>query len=251
MSPNQSIELCLRMGDNALILGQRLAEWCGHGPILEQDIALTNISLDLIGQSRLWLSLAGQIEGQGRDEDKLAFFRDSNEFRHVNLCEQPNGHWGTTLMRQFLFDAFHLPLLEQLCKVEDQHVASIAQKSVKEVRYHLRWSSEWVVRLGAGTDESHEKMEQALLDVWPFAGEAIQPNAFDLELTETCPPYNVQAVNKAWWSSVNEVFNQANLDVPEANWAPQKGREGIHTERLGFILAEMQFLPRAYPDAQW
>jgi ring-1,2-phenylacetyl-CoA epoxidase subunit PaaC len=154
-------------------------------------------------------------------------------------------------MRQFLFDAFHLPLLEQLCKVEDQHVASIAQKSVKEVRYHLRWSSEWVVRLGAGTDESHEKMEQALLDVWPFAGEAIQPNAFDLELTETCPPYNVQAVNKAWWSSVNEVFNQANLDVPEANWAPQKGREGIHTERLGFILAEMQFLPRAYPDAQW
>jgi len=251
MSPNQSFELCLRMGDNALILGQRLSEWCGHGPILEQDIALTNISLDLIGQARLWLSLAGQVEGQGRDEDRLAFFRDASEFRHLNLCEQPNGHWGTTILRQFLFDAFHLPLLEQLCKVEDEQISGIALKSVKEVRYHLRWSSEWVIRLGDGTPESHLKMEEALRDVWPYAGEALQPNSLDEQLEMLAAPYNLNQVSERWWSTVQNVFSQANLEAPARTWAPQKGREGIHTERLGFILAEMQFLPRAYPDAQW
>ncbi len=244
-------EYLLRLGDNALILGQRLGEWCGHGPVLEQDIAVTNIALDLIGQARSLLEYAGQVEGKSRSEDDLAFLRDAWDFRNVLLVEQPNQDWAYTIIRQFLFDAFHLPLLQQLTTSKDEHLAAIAQKSLKEVTYHLRYSSEWVIRLGDGTETSHQKMQTALDDLWAFSGELTTADEVDQLVQAAGIGANLDAVRRAYTDKVNAILSEATLKQPSNPWMQKGGKTGVHTEHLGFILAEMQFMQRAYPGQQW
>ncbi|MFM9950269.1 MAG: 1,2-phenylacetyl-CoA epoxidase subunit PaaC [Saprospiraceae bacterium] len=244
-------EYLLRLGDNALILGQRLGEWCGHGPVLEQDIAITNIALDLIGQSRSLLEHAGSLEGKGRNEDDLAFLRDAWDFRNVLLVEQPNQDWAFTIVRQFLFDAFHYPLLLQLSESSDEHLAAIAKKSIKEVAYHLRYSSEWMIRLGDGTEVSHQKMQAALDELWMYSGESTTPDEVDLLVAEAGIGANLELVQRAYAEKVNAVLHEATLQKPVGDWMQRGGKTGSHSEYLGFILAEMQFMQRAYPGQKW
>lgn len=251
MTSEQQFQYLLRLGDNALILGQRLSEWCGHGPVLEQDIALTNIALDLVGQARSWLAYAGQVEGRGRDEDQLAFLRDAPAFRNVLLVEQPNRDWAYTMVRQFFFDAFHYHQLSDLCHSTDTQVAAIAEKSLKEVTYHLRYSSEWVIRLGDGTEESHTKMQRALDDYWPYHGEALIVDDLDLEAAKTGIGANLESIQPRVRSKIREILEEATLLMPSNDWMQKGGKQGRHSEHLGFILAEMQFLQRAYPGATW
>jgi ring-1,2-phenylacetyl-CoA epoxidase subunit PaaC len=241
----------LRLGDNSLILGQRLSEWCGHGPVLEEDIALTNIALDLIGQSRSFLDYAGKIEGEGRTEDDLAFKRDVLDFTNVILVERPNGHFGDTIARQFFMDNFNYFLYQHLVKSEDQQIRAIAMKSLKEVTYHARHSSEWVIRLGDGTEESHEKIQQSINDLWMFTGELFNADKIDKAAQEAGIGADLEIVKKQWYEKVGAVLKEATLDQPEDQWMQSGGKQGTHSEHLGFILAEMQYLPRAYPDAKW
>jgi ring-1,2-phenylacetyl-CoA epoxidase subunit PaaC len=242
--------LALHLGDNSLILGQRLTEWCGHGPILEQDIALSNISLDLLGQARNYLTLAGEIEGQGRTEDDFAFRRDNRQFYNFLLCELPNGDWAQTVLKQFFYDAWNYPMVQHLASSESVF-QGVASKAVKEVRYHLRWSSEWVIRLGAGTEVSNRKICDALEYLWPYAGEWLM-DAKELGSGTVSSAYpDPEKISAAWWRTVREVFNQAELEVPAEMPFHKGGPNGLHTEHLGYMLAEMQFLPRAYPDAKW
>lgn len=251
MEQHERIDYLLRLGDNALILGQRLGEWCGHGPVLEEDIALTNISLDLIGQARSLLSYAGEVEGLGRDEDRLAFFRDAHEYRNVLLVEQPNGHFGDTIVRQFLFDNFAWLLYEALTRSVDTHLAAIASKTLKEVTYHRRHSSEWIIRLGDGTDESHQKVQTSLNDLWMYTGEMLMPDALDVKAAEAGVGPDLIRLAEAWNGNVERVLEEAGLKKPVATWMQSGGKKGIHSEYMGFILAEMQHLPRMYPDATW
>ena len=251
MTEAQHFEYLLRLADNALILGQRLGEWCGHGPVLEEDIALTNISLDLIGQARMLLSHAGAVEGQGRDEDKLAFFRDAHEYRNVLLLEQPNGHFGDTIARQFLFDHFAWLMYDALLESKDEALKAIAAKSIKEVTYHRRHSSEWMIRLGDGTDESHEKIQKSLNDLWMYTGEMFQADALDQAAMEAGIGAGLSAIKVLWKHNVEGVLRQAKLAIPKDDWMQSGGKKGIHSEHMGFLLAEMQHLPRMYPDAQW
>lgn len=244
-------EYLLRLGDNALILGQRLGEWCGHGPVLEQDIAITNIALDLIGQSRSLLEHAGNIEGKGRSEDDLAFLRDSWDFRNILLVEQPNQDWAFTIVRQFLFDAFHYPLLQQLTASKDEHLAAIAHKSLKEVAYHLRYSAEWMIRLGDGTEVSHQKMQTALDELWEFSGESTTADEVDRLVEAAGIGANPDLIQQAFAEKVDAVLREATLKKPDGNWMQRGGKTGTHTEHLGFILAEMQFMQRAYPGQKW
>ncbi|MBV6426602.1 MAG: 1,2-phenylacetyl-CoA epoxidase, subunit C [Haliscomenobacter sp.] len=244
-------EYLLRLADNALILGQRQSEWCGHGPVLEQDIALTNIALDQIGQARMLLAYAGKVEGKGRTEDALAFLRDAGEFRNLLLVEQPNEDWGYTILRQFFFDAFNFFLYQELCDSADADLAVIAQKAIKEITYHLRFSSEWVIRLGDGTDLSHRKMQEALADLWMFTGEMFLPDSIDEWAKDAGIGPDLQAIHRQWNARVREIFEEATLDLPESGWMQQGGKQGIHTEHLGYILADMQFLQRAYPGLEW
>lgn len=252
MTEKQSlIDFILHLGDNALVLGHRLGEWCGHGPVLEQDIAMTNIALDLIGQARNYLDYAGQLEGKGRDEDALAYRRDVLDYKNLLLLEQPNGDFAMTIARQCYFDTWHLLVLKQLEKSSDERLREIAQKSIKEVTYHQRWSSEWVIRLGDGTDESHEKMQAAIDDLWMYTGEMFEQSEADAELLKQGVIYDSHTLNEQWMQSVKQVLESATLQVPEASWMQTGGRTGRHSEHLGYILAEMQFLQRAYPDATW
>lgn len=248
---HDKIDYLLRLGDNALILGQRLGEWCGHGPILEEDIALTNLSLDLIGQARSVLSYAGEIEGKGRDEDRLAFFRDTQQFRNVLLVEQPNGHFGDTIARQFYYDHFAWLLFDALQASNDAQLAAIAAKSLKEVTYHRRHSSEWVIRLGDGTAESHEKIQQSINDLWSFTGEMYTADELDRRVAASGLGADLDEIAKYWKQNVAGVLAQAGLSLPESGWMQTGGKKGVHSEHLGFVLAEMQHLPRMYPDAQW
>ena len=251
MEKAKHIEYVLRWADNALILGQRLGEWCGHGPVLEEDIALTNISLDLIGQARSFLTYAGEIEGEGRDEDKMAFFRDAHDFRNVLLTEQPNGHFGDTIARQFLYDHFAWLALDALQHSKDEQLAAIAAKSLKEVTYHRRHSSEWLIRLGDGTEESHEKIQESLNSLWTYSGEMIKADDLDKEALAAGIGIDLNQIAELWKTNVEGVIQQATLQVPEYGWMQSGGKKGIHSEHLGFILAEMQHVPRTYPDAQW
>lgn len=251
MTPNEHFEYLLRIGDNALILGQRVAEWCGHGPVLEEDIALTNISLDLIGQARTLLTHAGKIEGQGRDEDRLAFFRDVQQYRNVLLVEQPNGHFGDTITRQFFFDHFSWLFYDALRQSNDTQLAAIAEKSIKEVTYHRRHSSEWMIRLGDGTAESHEKVQQSVNDLWSYTGEMRTADALDRAAQEAGIAPNLEEISELWLTNVSGVLQQAGLKKPEDTWMQSGGKTGIHSEHMGFILAEMQHVPRMYPDAKW
>lgn len=248
-------EYLLRLGDTSLILSQRLGAWTGHGPILEEDLALTNTALDLLGQARMWLTLAGEVEGAGRDEDALAYLRDAHEFRNALLVERDNGNYADTMARQFLFDVWHYFLLQRLETSTDERVAAIAAKSLKEVTYHVRRSSDMVVRLGDGTAESHAKMQAAIDDAWRFTGELFADDAIDQDLAARGIGCELAALRQPWLAHVREVLEEATLTVPDeaaANHASHRGgRQGKHTEALGYVLAEMQYLPRAYPGATW
>ena len=241
----------LRLGDNALILSHRLSEWCGHGPALEEDLALTNTALDLLGQARLWLSYAAEVEGQGRDEDALAYRRDAHQFRNLLLVEQPNGHYGNTMVRQFLFDAWHQLLLEALCRSSDARIAEIAQKSLKEVRYHLERSSHLVRALGDGTPESHARMQAAVDLIWPYAQEWFVDDAVDIACAEQGMAPLASSLQVPWQACVAQVLQDATLTMPDYLGHQKGGKRGVHTEHLGYMLADMQFLQRTYPGAQW
>ncbi|HZS55823.1 MAG TPA: 1,2-phenylacetyl-CoA epoxidase subunit PaaC [Bryobacteraceae bacterium] len=247
----QLFEYLLRLGDNCLILSQRLSEWCGHGPVLEEDIALTNIALDLLGHARFWLSYAGEVEGAGRDEDKLAFLRDAGQFRNVLLVEQPNGDYAMTTARQFFFDAWHLHLLNALGRSSDSRVAAIAEKAAKEVTYHLERSTDWVIRLGDGTPESHRRMQAAVDEMWIYTGELFEMDAVDVEMVQSGIGVDLATLQSRWTEHVEKTFGEATLQIPAENWMQQGGKRGLHGEKLGYLLAEMQFLQRAYPGAQW
>lgn len=245
-------EYLLRQGDNALILSQQLSQLCGKGPALEEDMALTNVALDLLGQTRLWLMYAGEIEDRGRDEDRLAYLRDAREFRNCLLVEQPNGDYAQTLMRQFLFDTWHYFLMRGLLASSDRRIAEIAEKSIKEVTYHLRRSGDLVVRLGDGTDVSHRKMQDALSELWTYAGEMFIYDDVDLAMVAQGVAPAAEPLRAAFLAHVAEVLDEATLALPPADAYLQRGgKQGRHTERLGYILAEMQFLQRAYPGAEW
>lgn len=247
-APIQDVDLALTMGDTCLILSQRLAEWCGKGPAIEEDMALTNTALDLLGQARLWLSLAGELQGQGKNEDALAFRRDANEFNNFLIAELPNVFGGSgantrrdyayTLVRQFFFDAWHYLMLEALQGNDSLRIAEIAAKGFKEVAYHVRRTSDLIVRLGDGTDESHERIQTAVNQLWPYTGEMFVRN-------ETLRP--------AWFKFVGDIFTEAKLAMPDANAWMHKGvaAGGSHTEHIGYLLAEMQYLQRTYPDTKW
>ncbi|MWD29450.1 phenylacetate-CoA oxygenase subunit PaaC [Aquicoccus sp. SCR17] len=245
-------EFLVRMGDNTLVLGHRVSEWCGHAPVLEEDIALANIALDLIGQTQLWLGLAGEVEGKGRSADDLAFHRDAWDFRNLLLLEQPNGDFGRTMMRQFLFDAAHIGLLEALKDSADPRIAEIAAKSAKEVAYHVERSGDTVIALGDGTSESHDRMQKALDRLWPYAGEVFIDDAVDEELAGAGIAPLPSTLKDAWEARVRHVMAEATLKIPEDDFAHKGGKSGFrHSEHLGHMLTEMQWLQRAYPDATW
>jgi ring-1,2-phenylacetyl-CoA epoxidase subunit PaaC len=241
----------LRLADTSLILAQRLGEWVGHAPALEEDLGLANIGLDLLGQARLLLTYAGELEGRGRSEDDLAFLRDGPEFFNLALVEQPNGDFGRTIVRQCLLDAWQLELYEALCASKDARLAEIAAKAVKETRYHLRYSSGWLVRLGDGTPESHERVRTALNELWQYTVELFTPDEVDEEMAAARIAPRLSELREPWSVRIDEILAEATLarpaDVPY-RWF---GKRGYHTETLGYLLAEMQFLQRAYPGAHW
>jgi len=240
----------LRLGDDRLVLGHRLSEWCGHGPLLEEDIALANVALDLIGQASHFLRLAGQVEGKGRDEDALAYLRDGIDFRNVKLVELPNGDYGRTIMRQFLFDAWSVLLLERLERASHAELAGIAAKAYKEARYHLRHSGEWVIRLGDGTDESHRRAQAALDDLWSYTGELFAADEVDRALADGIAP-DPAALQPPWREVVSDVARRATLTLPADGYMHSGARQGRHTEHLGHLLDEMQILARSHPGAKW
>jgi len=244
-------EFLLRMGDNTLVLGHRVSEWCGHSPVLEEDIALANTALDLIGQTQMWLGLAGEVEGHGRTADNLAYLRDVAQFRNVLLVERPNGDFGNTLMRQFLFDAWHHEMLKALTSSADPRVAEIAAKAVKEVAYHLERSADLVIRLGDGTEESHNRMQAALDDTWTYTGELFLADEADRTVAEAGIAPDLENLRPGWDAVVADLLEQATLRRPDGTYVHKGGKRGVHTEHLGFILADMQFLQRAYPGATW
>jgi ring-1,2-phenylacetyl-CoA epoxidase subunit PaaC len=245
------LEFLLRTGDNPLILGHRVSEWCGHSPILEEDIALANSALDLIGQAQLWLEYAGEVAGHGQSADDVAYLRDAAAFRNALLVERPNGDFGHTLMRQFLFDAWHIELLRALTVSTNHRVAEIAAKALKEVSYHLERSVDLVIALGDGTDESHKRMQTALDSLWSYTGELFLSDAIDARLAADGIAPDPASLKAAWQATVSAVFAEATLKQPGSSFAHKGGKTGRHTEAMGFILAEMQFLQRAYPGAVW
>lgn len=245
-------QFLLRMGDNTLILGHRVSEWCGHAPVLEEDIALANTALDLIGQTQLWLGLAGEVEGQGRSADELAFRRDVWDFRNVLLVEMPNGDFGQTIMRQFLYDAWASIMAAKLIESADERVAAIAEKAAKEIAYHLNRSSDTVIGLGDGTDESHGRMQAALDYLWPYVGEMFESDAVDAAVAAAGIAPDPASLRAEYDALVARVFAEATLTAPDSRFAHKGGRDGFrHTEHLGHLLVEMQWLQRAYPDATW
>ena len=245
------VEYLLRLGDDRLVLGHRLSEWCGHGPILEEDIAIANISLDLIGQAASILRLAGQVEGAGRDEDALAYLREGVEYRNALLVEQPNGDFGQTMVRQCLFDAHSLLLWETLAKCGHEGLAAIAAKALKEDKYHLRHSSEWVVRLGDGTEESHARAQRALDGAWRYAGELFERDAVDDAVAAMGIAVDTAGIKSRWDAIVDEVLARATLVRPADAGMRRGGRVGRHTEHLGHLLATMQIVARSHPGAAW
>lgn len=249
---NELFEYLLRLGDDKLILGHRLSEWCGHAPILEEDIALANIALDCVGQANAFLSLAAEIENENRNEDDLAYFRDETEFRNLQLVEQPNIDFAYTIARQFFVDVFSVPFYEELSKSEHEDLAGIAAKSLKEAKYHLRHSKSWMLRLGDGTEESNNKIQNAVNDLWIYTGELFFENETDKKLIEENLVPSVKSIEAGWKKEVESVLTEATLQIPEeSNSGLPSGRNGDHTEHLGHILAEMQIIARSHPGAKW
>jgi ring-1,2-phenylacetyl-CoA epoxidase subunit PaaC len=241
----------LRLGDTSLVLGQRLAEWVGHSPALEEDLGLANLSLDLIGQARLLLSYAGELEGQGRGEDALAFLRDAPAFLNLTLAEQPNGDFGRTIVRQCLLDAWQLEVYAALADSTDARLASIAAKAIKETRYHWRFSSGWLVRLGDGTEESHRRVQEPLNELWRFTTELFAADEVEEEVAAAGIAPRLTELQPRWSARIDEVLQEATLVRPAAIPYQWHGKRGVHTEHLGHMLAEMQHLQRTYPGAQW
>lgn len=251
MADKDLFNFVLHMGDNCLVLGQRVAEWCGHAPILEEDIAMANIGLDLIGQTKLWLNLAGEMEGKGRSADDLAYLRTDRAFRNCLLVEQPNGDYGKTLMRQFLFDAWHHPMLVALMGSADHRVAAVAEKAVKEVSYHLERSTDLVIRLGDGSEESHGRMQAALEELWRFTAELVTPDVVDEALATAKVAPDLAQIADSYERYISQVFTEAMLTPPADTFMQYGGKQGVHTEGFGYLLAEMQVLQRTYPGASW
>jgi ring-1,2-phenylacetyl-CoA epoxidase subunit PaaC len=265
---NHLIPYTLHLADNSLILGHRNSEWCGHGPILEQDIALTNIALDLVGQARYLYQYAAKLINENPEathfsfdveavtEDTLAYFRDNRQFKNCLLVEQPNGDWAQTVLRQFLFSAYQFPLYNALQKSTDKELAAIAEKAIKEVSYHLRWSGEWIIRMGDGTAESHHRLTQAFDELWMYTGELFIPSEEEKSLLANGISADLREVKEFWMGKVEQVFTNANLPLShirdqKATVFQKGGKEGKHSEWLGYILAEMQFVQRAYPGCEW
>jgi ring-1,2-phenylacetyl-CoA epoxidase subunit PaaC len=249
---DNKVNYLLRLGDNAMVLSQRLCELCGKGPALEEDMALSNVSLDLLGQTRMWYTYAAELEGAGRDEDKLAYLRDAQDYKNVLLVEQPNGNYAHTLVRQFFFDTWHYFLIGALTKCSDARIAEIAEKSLKEVTYHLRRSGDLVVRLGDGTDVSHQFTQTAVDELWMYTGEMFTYDVVDEAMVAQgiAPPAAMP--REQWLSHVSDILGEATLTMPPADaWMHKGGKQGRHSEHLGYLLAEMQFLQRAYPGSEW
>ena len=252
MDKNRLTAYVLRLADSPLILGQRLGEWCGHGPVLEQDIALTNIALDLIGEARNLFQYAAKLIGGGATEDSLAMLRKESEYKNHLLCELPNGDFAQTVLRQFFFDNYHSLLCSVMSESKDEHLAAIARKSAKEVAYHLRYSSEWVIRLGDGTDESHQRMRKALELLWPFTGELHTPDELDEWAYEEGIGPDLKTFRSAWLNKTRSILEEATLPMPDdSGWMQKGGRQGRHTEYMGFLLSELQMMQRTYPNMAW
>jgi len=275
MNPNSTnLDYTLRLADDALVMGHRISEWSGHGPVLEQDIALTNTALDHLGRARsLYQYAAEQFNslpdadktkvftsvslqnlvnaGAAIDEDDLAYLRDGWDFRNVLLAEQPNIDWAYTIARSFFYDAFNYFFFSALQKSADETLAAIAEKSLKEVTYHLRWSSEWIVRLGDGTEESHARLQKAVNELWPFTGELCAMNETDRVMLQHGVGVDLEDIKPLWLERVRTVFAEATINIPAGVWMQQGGKDGIHSEHLGYILAELQFVQRAYPGMEW
>ena len=252
--PKDELELLLRLGDDRLVLGHRLSEWCGHAPILEEDIALANVSLDLLGQATLFLRRAGEVEGKGRDEDALAYFREAVEFRNCLLVELPKGDFAFTIARQFLFDVYAVVTLDALSRSKSSDVAAIAAKSLKEAKYHVRHSGEWMLKLGDGTEESHRRVQRALDELWRFTPELFAADPVDARLAALGVGPDLPALREQWDTLVRDVTSRATLTLPhELAHSPhlRGGRAGTHTEHLGHMLAEMQIVARSHPGASW
>ena len=248
---DHAVEALLRVGDSCLVLAQRLTAWCGHAPALEEDIALANVALDILGQARGLLTRAGEIEGAGRDEDALAYLRLAPDYRNLLLVEQPNGDYGHTMLRQFLFDAWAVELWQAMSSSTDLVVAGVAGKAAKEAAYHVRHSSGWVVRLGDGTKESHQRMLAALDMLWPYAGEAFLDDEVDVAAAESGLMPLPSSLLPAYRQRVESVLAEATLPVPPDPWWQRGGRQGNHSEHLSYLLAEMQVVHRAHPGATW
>ena len=264
-STYQLINYALHLADNTLILAQRNSAWCGHGPVLEQDIAITNISLDLLGQARNFYQYAATLINQSTNqplnlstlqptnltEDSLAYHRDSREFKNCLIVEQENGDWGKTILRLFIFSNYQYLLYEKLQHSNDEQLAAIAAKASKEVAYHLRWSSEWVIRLGDGTEESHQRMKKAIDALWPYVDELFINAEYENELLKENISVDVSSLKNKWLEKTAAIFDEATLQIPQNVFAQIGGKQGIHTEQLGYILAELQFMQRAYPNSVW
>jgi len=240
-----------RLGDNALVLGQRMIELVAASPELEEELANANFSLDYIGQARMFYTYAGECEGAGRDEDDLAFLRPEHEYQNLLLVEQPNGHFGNSTVRQVLFESWYLHLLEALTRCTDEGISEIAARAIKEVRYHLHHSSQWLVRLGDGTEESHNRVQQSLDDLWKFTGEMFSPDDLDDEMRAVFNGPHLEIIEAQWREDVRAVVEEATLKMPDDQWMASGGKAGRHSEYMGFLLAELQYLQRTYAGATW
>jgi len=240
-----------RLGDNALVLGQRMLEAVALCPELEEELANANFALDYIGQARLFYSYAGKLEGNGRGEDDFAYLRDGHEYRNFLLLEQPNGHFGDMMAREFLFESFYLLQLDALQHCSDPGLAEIAARAVKEIRYHLRHASQWIVRLGDGTSESHQRIQQSINDLWAYTAELFEVDAIDALIADEFAGPDLAALHMQWHSNVAAVLASATLAKPVDGWMASGGKQGRHTEHMGYLLAEMQYLQRCYPGASW
>lgn len=251
MTKEQKFEYLLRIADNTLIHGHRLSEWCGHGPVLEEDIALSNTALDFVGQTNNLLQYAAEMEGKGRNEDQIAFLRDAWDFHNLLLVELPNGDYAYTIAKQFLFAQFYELFLEKLLSSTDEFLRGFAEKTIKEIRYHVQHSAGWVIRMGDGTEESKHRIQTAINSLWEYTPEFFAEDELDKLAAESGYGVNLLNIHSVWKDKVAVVLEEATLQIPIDGWAQSGGKQGRHTEHLGYILAEMQFLPRAYPNAKW